>query len=273
MKYLLSKKLVKRIFLGLILSVSFACNQHSISNEALKVRSLNNLSNKNSNNENPNESQNHKIIKSANSKCKVKNVKITTQKIKNFVKHYKGYVSELQFRNNLQSIENNFTIKVPQEHFELIMDSIRKSVAFIEYENISTQDVTEEYIDLETRLKTKKEVKRRYENILRKSAKTVKDILLTEEKMRIIQEEIEATVGRLNYLKNRVSYSSIEIILYETVHYTVKPNVYKKGFWTKTKEGFYNGGDIISTIVLGLVNIWPILFIAIGVLFYIRKKK
>ena len=80
------------------------------------------------------------------------------------------------------------------------MDSINNSVEFIDYENITTKDVTEEYIDLESRLNTKLEVKQRYESILRKQAKTVKDILATEEKLQIIQEEIESVQGRLKYL-------------------------------------------------------------------------
>lgn len=49
------------------------------------------------------------------------------------------------------------------------MDSINSVVEFVEFENITTKDVTEEYIDLETRLKTKQEVKQRYEDILCKN--------------------------------------------------------------------------------------------------------
>ena len=69
--------------------------------------------------------------------------------------------------------------------------------------NVSVQDVTEEYLDIEARLKTKKEVEARYIEILKSKTKTVEDVLKAEEQIRIIREEIEAREGRLNYLKNQ----------------------------------------------------------------------
>ena len=114
-----------------------------------------------------------KIIKSAKARYKVSHVKMTMRKIKLLAGKYDAYISDLRFENNLYSVENRFTIKVPQQHFNVLMDSINNVVEFVEYENITTKDVSEEYLDLETRLKTKQEVKQRYETILRKNAKTV----------------------------------------------------------------------------------------------------
>ena len=117
-----------------------------------------------------------KIIKSATARYKVKNVKQATYKIKAIAQKHGAYISDLRFQNDLYKKENRFTIKVPQKYFDIVMDSVNAVVDFVEYENITTKDVTEEYIDLETRLKTKLEVKERYESILRKNAKTVEDI-------------------------------------------------------------------------------------------------
>jgi len=215
---------------------------------------------------------NLKIIKSANARYKVENVKLATQKIKQIAQKYNAYISDLRFENNLYKKENRFTIKIPQEHFDSMMDSIGFIVDLVEYENITTKDVTEEYIDIQTRLKTKKEVKARYETILRKNAKTVEDILKTEEKLRIIQEEIEAAQGRLQYLTNKVSYSTIQIDLYETVAYTEEPESYSKTFFAKGKEGLNNGWSIIESFILGLLYVWPLVIIGTLIFFVIRKK-
>ena len=222
--------------------------------------------------EKPEFSNDLKIIKSAIARYKVKNVKRSTQQIKAIAGKMDAYISDLRFQNNLYSKENRFTIKVPAQHFDVLMDSINTVVEFVEYENITTKDVTEEYIDIETRLKTKLEVKQRYEEILRKNAKTVKDILATEEKLRVIQEEIESAQGRLKYLSNKVAYSTIQVDLYETVEYKEEPASYTKTFWDKTKDGFIFGWHIIENIVLGIIHIWPIVF-GIGLLvWFIRKK-
>jgi hypothetical protein len=213
-----------------------------------------------------------KIIKSANARYKVKNVKVATEHIKNIAVAYEAYVSDLRFQNNLYQIENRFTIKVPQQYFDVLLDNIGGAVEFVEFENITTQDVTEEYIDLQSRLKTKLEVKARYEEVLRKNAKTVEDILATEDKLRIIQEEIEATQGRLKYLSSKVAYSTIQVDLYETVNYKKEPENYTRTFLSKTKDGFTFGWTIIETVVLALVHIWPLLLIGIILVVFVRRR-
>lgn len=213
-----------------------------------------------------------KIIKSATVKYKVTDVKSATQKIKNYAFQHDAYISDLRFENNRYSLENRFTLKVPQQHFETMMDSMVKVAEFVDYENITSEDVTEHYIDIQTRLKTKLEVKERYESVLQKNAKTVEDILATEEKLRIIQEEIEASQGKLKYLSNKVGYSTIQIDLYETVDYKEEPETYAKSFWSKSKEGLLFGWEIIESLVLGIIYIWPLVLIGF-VLGYLIKKR
>ncbi|MBQ0740603.1 DUF4349 domain-containing protein, partial [Aquimarina celericrescens] len=90
-------------------------------------------------------------------------------------------------------------------NFDIVLDSICKTAEFVDFKNISTIDVTEEYVDITSRLKTKVEVKQRYETILRTKAKTVEDILMAEEKLSKLQEEIESAQGRLKYLGSKVT--------------------------------------------------------------------
>ena len=213
-----------------------------------------------------------KIIKSATARYKVDNVKLATRNIKKIAARYDAYISDLRYTNDLYKKENRFTIKIPQQHFDSMMDSIGYIVDFVEYENITTKDVTEEYVDIQTRLNTKLEVKSRYETILRRNAKTVEDILATEEKLRVIQEEIESAQGRLKYLSNKVSYSTIQIDLYETVAYTEEPESYSKTFLSKSKEGLSFGWSAIEGFVIGLMYLWPLVILGIIVFLLIRKR-
>ncbi|WP_223032405.1 DUF4349 domain-containing protein [Hanstruepera marina] len=213
-----------------------------------------------------------KIIKSASARYKVNDVKEATHKIKIIAQKHGAYISDLRFQNDLYKKENRFTIKVPHRYFDKIMDSVYTVVDFVEYENITTKDVSEEYIDLETRLKTKLEIKKRYEDILRKNAKTVEDILKTEDRLGVIQEEIEAAQGRLKYLTNKVAFSTIQIDLYETVDYVEEPKSYTKTFLDKTKEGLSNGWHFIEAFVIVLINIWPLIIIGVFTFVIIKKR-
>ena len=213
-----------------------------------------------------------KIIKSANVRYKVEDVKIATERVKRISEAYNSYVSDLRFENNLYKKENRFTLKVPSKDFDVIMDSISSVAEFIEYENITTKDVTSEFIDVEARLKTKLEVKEHYESILRTKAKSVEDLLGVEEKLQRIQEEIESSQGQLKYLTNKVAFSTIQIDLYETVEYKEEPEHYKKTFLSEIKDGFTSGWDVLKLFFIGLVYIWPFVIIGIVVFILIRKR-
>ena len=284
MNAILDKSKIKYLILITLLCVSLACQQHdsaykesiavassdiSEDYEAISNEGQTTLQSEISATKVP---ANLKIIKSANARYKVENVKLATRKIKRIAQQYNAYISDLRFENNLYQKENRFTIKIPQQHFDVMMDSIGLVASFVEYENITTKDVTEEYVDIQTRLNTKKEVKARYEVILRKNAITVEDILATEEKLRIIQEEIESAQGRLQYLTNKVSFSTIQIDLYETVAYVEEPESYSKTFFAKGKEGLSNGWSIVEGFILGLIYIWPLVIVGIVLFFIVRKK-
>lgn len=218
-------------------------------------------------------SQQIKIIKSASLKYKVKNVKKVTKLIKKLSHRYKGYISNLRYENNLYEKENHFTIKIPKQYFDLLIDSVANYAEFIDYENITTQDVSEEYIDVQTRLETKLKVKKRYELILRGKVKTVEEVLLTEEKLRILQEEIEAAQGRIKFITNKVQFSTIQINLYETVDYKKEPLTYKKKFSSKLINALAFGWNFLEQLFLGLVYVWPLILISIVGIFVYRKRR
>ena len=66
---------------------------------------------------------------------------------------------------------------------------------FLDKEDITSNDVTAEFVDIESRLKTKKEVRNRYITILKTKTGKVKDIIQAEEAIRKITEEIEVKEG------------------------------------------------------------------------------
>jgi hypothetical protein len=215
-----------------------------------------------------------KIIKTASTKYKVKSIEKALADIKGVMYLNGGYISELRFDKNYHAKQNRFTIKIPKENFDSMLDGIQKFAEETDYVNISTTDVTEQYMDVQTRLKTKLEVKERLEAVLRKNAKTVKDILATENQLRIIQEEIEAAQGKIKYMSSRVAFSTIQVEIYETITYKEQPTAYEKGFFAKAKEGLSSGWNSIQNIAIGILYIWPVILIVIVlIILYKRWRK
>ena len=156
-----------------------------------------------------------RIIKNANLRMQVENVDESSSKITLLTEEFKGFIAGMNLTNNNYEISNKIRVKIPANNFELFIHRLSKEALFIAQKNITTQDVTEEYVDLQSRLKTKKEVMKKYAEILRSKTKTVEEVLNAENMIRQLQEEIESAEGRLRYLSNQSSFSTIVVDIYE----------------------------------------------------------
>ncbi|ETN96585.1 DUF4349 domain-containing protein [Zhouia amylolytica] len=212
-----------------------------------------------------------KIIWRANLEFQVKDVDKSTKEISNICSKYEAFISHMDMTSTNYEISNQITIRVNNEYFNKLINDIKGTSTFIRKVEISSNDVTEEFIDIESRLKTKKEVRERYIDILRNRAGEIKDVIAAEDAIRKITEEIEAKEGRLRYLQDIVSQSTIVLGIYQKVDYKSEPETYEKGFFTKAKESLETGWDIITGFFLLLLKIWPILLIVVIILIWRRK--
>ncbi len=222
---------------------------------------------------NPAIAENLKIIKSANCRFKVADVDSVTSLTKAILFKHQGYVSEMRFQNTSHQLENRLNLKVPAKNFEEVLQELTRLAEYVDFKNISTSDVSEEYVDLQTRLKTKLLVKERYDQILRSKAKTVEEVLLAEEKLRVLQEEIEASQGRLKFLSNKVALSTIQLDLYETVEHRDKPDSYAQSFTSKMKDSLAFGWKLVQNLFLGVLYIWPLVLGVLGLIFFLKYRK
>ncbi|MBI1226895.1 MAG: DUF4349 domain-containing protein [Bacteroidetes bacterium] len=210
------------------------------------------------------------IIKTANYRIQVKDVNASSRNATNLATKHGGYVSDSELTNSSYETTNTLTIRVPANQFDSLLDDLGSEAIFTQYKRINSHDVTEEYVDITTRLKTKIAVRDRYVDILRTKAKTVKDVLDAEEQIRIIQEEIEAKEGRLRYLKDQVGMSTIRLELYQAIEYRPEPNAFHESFWSKLSGGLKNGWELMQGLVIGLVSIWPL--VLLFVLFLWKRR-
>lgn len=209
------------------------------------------------------------LIKTAHYRFQVLDVHASTGRIESVVRQHEAFVADMNLITSTHELSNAFTIRVPAARFEKLLDALGQDAVYTHHKKIDTEDVSEEFVDLESRLKTKKEVRDRYVDILKTKAKTVQDVLKAEEQIRILQEEIEAKEGRLRFLQNRVSHSTIHLEIYQPVSFNEAPDMYQKSFGAKVGEGLSNGWAMVTNTSLLLINIWPLLILA-GLVYWRR---
>ena len=209
-----------------------------------------------------------KIIKNGNIKFETNDLGETYNQIITAVKKHNALTQNDTEGKEYGSIFRRITVRIPSKNFDLFLNDISKGVEYFDNKEISSQDVTEEYIDVAARLKAKKTLEARYLELLKKANK-VTEMLEIEAQLSSIREEIEAKEGQLRYMQSRVSMSTINIEFYKTVANEEGATIsYGSKIWNAIGSGF-NG---ISSFFIGLLSIWPFLIILAVVVYFIRKR-
>lgn len=209
-----------------------------------------------------------KIIKTGYFTFETSSIAKTYDEIRSWVNFHQGFIQHDNTRKDYDRINRNLTIRIPSDKFQPIVDSISKSVRFLDRKEIILDDVTEDFVDIEARLKAKQKLEERYLQLLTK-ATSVKDMLEIERQIANIREEIEAKQGRLKYLQNQVSMSTLQIDFYEMIKGQKAPSqTYLSRLW----RGVKGGVNAVGNFIIALTYIWPFILVGILLFIYLRKR-
>src|SRR5262245_4060649 len=151
---------------------------------------------------------------------------------------------------NVASTEVNVVVRVPAQNFQATIDEIRAVGGRILHEKSSGQDVTEEYIDLEARIRTKKALEAQFLDIM-KQAHRISDAMEVQTQLAEVRTEIERLEGRRRFLENQSALSTINITLHTPIQVVAAAT---RGFFYDLKAAFGNGVDMGSGIFLGVIQ-------------------
>jgi hypothetical protein len=209
-----------------------------------------------------------KIIKEATLRFETDNLENAFTQIQKAVTTNKARIINDSEGKDFATAFRNLTVKVPSQNFDRFISDISKGVSYFEVKSISAEDVTEQFIDLTSRLKTKKKLEERYLEILKKANK-VSEILEIEKQISTIREEIEAKEGQLKYLESRISESTITIEFYKTIAEKEGVKIsYGSKLWTAIKSGFFS----LSDLFISLLSVWPFVILFAALVYFIRKR-
>lgn len=224
---------------------------------------------------------NRKIIHRAELQLNVKNLENTQLAIEKKVSEYGGYIVESNVhRESEESISARLTVRIPEQHFQKFLTDAEGEAAEVLNRNVTGEDVTEQYIDLESRVKSKRTVEKRLLEFMGKAEKT-EDLLKISSDLSNVQEEIELIVGKMKYLENQTSFSTIEIAMYENS--VIVPGLDNNNLdtWEKTKKQlatstnfiFAAGSGLIVFFIGNLPVLILLLLVGIGIYFGIKRMK
>lgn len=210
-----------------------------------------------------------KIITTADISMEVKSIETAYQQLTAMATRSGGYVSDSSYSVGYDNAKSgNITLRVPQPGYEAIISSL-KTIGVVESENISGNDVTEEYVDLKARLENKKRVELRFTEIL-DSAKNITEILEVEKELAQVREEVERLTGRINYLANMTSLATITLTIHEP-YGTAPERTPDKWIASKVFKSAWKSFHESATSILTAI-IWLLVYSPIIIFFIIALK-
>ena len=226
------------------------------------------------------EAPNRMIIHQARISTNVKDLEKAQHNMEQKVKKYDGYIVESNvYLESDETSSGKMVVRIPEKHFETFLSEAEAEASKVLEKNVTGQDVTEQYVDLSSRVKSKRAVEERLLAFMKDAQKT-EDLLKISTDLAKIQEEIEVLVGKINYLENQTSFSTIELTMHEKR--VIIPEIENKDLntWEKTKKQFITStnsllsvGSGIIVFVIGNLPVLVLLGVIIVVVAWIIKRR
>ena len=225
-----------------------------------------------------------KIIRNADLTMEVASTTDTQHRIVSIAEAHGGFVvtSEAKQRENTEpskrTLDIKLVVRVPENQFGPSLDQIRGLASNLVEEKVTGQDVTEEFIDLEARIKTQKALEAQFLQIMKQAGK-ITEALEVQRQIADVRTDIEKLEGRKRFLENRSSLSTITVNIQAPKPIVV---VTTTGFSRNVRDAVSDSVDVGSAIVLFFVR-FAIMMVPISLLlllpggllvrYFIRRAK
>lgn len=160
----------------------------------------------------PSGSVDRKVITNSNFSLLVKNVTQSIDQIKTKVAQVSGFVIDVNIYRGESSESANLNLRVPSDKVDEVSSYLRSISAKVVSENVSGKDITDQYVDVETRISELYKVKAKLETIM-DNAITSDEMLRVFRQVNDINTQIDSYKGQLTYMEKSSSTSKLTVAL------------------------------------------------------------
>ena len=223
-------------------------------------------------------SADQKIIYTATVHLEVKDLQKTIDELTDQIQQLGGYMVQSNMQTTNDGLRyGDLIVRVPQEDFTVFLDYVENMDGEVISTNVVGQDVSEEFVDLESRLKSLRVQESRLLEFM-EEANDTDDLLKIADDLTDIQEEIDSITGRLRYLENRVTMATVSIHMKEK-NIEISSLGEEFNTWERTVEQFKTSINWIlqslSLLIIYVVGNLPIFvlltFLVIGIVYLMKK--
>lgn len=202
-----------------------------------------------------------KIIKTGSLEIEALEYEKCVEDVSALIKNSGGYVEyskENKYRAGARYC--SITARIPQENFDSFIEGAI-NVGNVTSKALNARDITESYVDTESRLNVLKDEKEALMGIM-SQAETVEDLMYVQNRLYDVIEEIESYEARLRSYDSQINYSEIEITIKEVEKETpVEEETWGQEFKRRVKNSVENLWEALKGFGIGIVVVLPWLII------------
>ena len=185
-----------------------------------------------------------------------------------------GYLeSSSEYSDAGDSRSVSLTYRVPQQNYENFLAAVAEA-GNVTYKNQQADDVTAQYMDVETRLENLKNQRTRLQQ-LQQQADNLSDLLEIESSLTDVQSQIESWQSQMDWYNDQVEECTVNVSLSEVSTYSPPSEGFGSRFVSALSAGWQNFVDGLQQVIVALAGAWPVVVIAAAACagFVVWKKK
>lgn len=203
-----------------------------------------------------------------------------------------GYVSDTSYNQYEDSASASIVVRIPPEKLSNFTEHVGTLYEVLST-NMGSQDVTDQYVDAQSRLANAEAQEAQLLAIMAKAA-TIKDILAVRYELDTVQQEIEVLKGQIRLMDNQVGYSTVSIMIEQPAAAPESPEVDENEgllarwsmsyIWQSVQKGFSNSLSFtvnalgvvliaLSYLAIPAVGVCIVVFAVVLIVKRSKKKK
>ncbi len=210
-----------------------------------------------------------KIAKTASLRVRVDDLDEFVPFVQQSARAAGGYVASLMEHAFESRRTADLTIRVPSEKLDTFLETLTAGAAYVEQRALTLDDVTEQYVDTEARLHARRELEKRYLQLLAQ-ARTVEDMVAIEAQLANVREQIESMEAILKMLDQQVDLATVHLSAYQEIEGSF---VFGGSLIKAVQRAFREGISAVISVALFFVRLWPFLVAGALLAWWLRRRR
>ncbi len=223
------------------------------------------------------EKTNRKIVKTATLSIKTKNYETFMNGVKQKIEQYGGYIEQSQEYNydNASNRNANMNVKVPADKLEKFIEELA-AIGTITSKTIASSDITDSYIDVESRIKALETEEETLLGLLKK-AESLTDVIELQERLSTVRADLERIKAQKQSYDGMVAYSGVTLDINEVERVVEGDDTFFGEVKEKLMNNLYDLGDFFREFAINFIAALPYIAIlgvvAVVVIVVVKKVK